>query len=169
MHGLQLGENLHYRWRKYLLIAVRLGFYYPILGLINLFVHVLKHPAAPSVLSDIALLDVMSGHFARMDFASSGQLSFSIARDLSTLARTTVKRAQQARQNMDDRGNEPNNNQAYVPYEQPPPDAFDFGAENMETGNFNLEDWSTLLPSFSPDDMMNFDIDTEENMFIRPR
>lgn len=133
----------------------------------------LKHPAAPSVLSDIALLDVMSGHFARMDFASSGQLSFSIARDLSTLARTTVKQAQQTaqqtRQNMDDRGNEPNNSQTYVPYEQPPPDAFDFGADNVETGNFNLEDWSTLLPSFSPDDMMNFDIDTEENIFVRPR
>lgn len=114
----------------------------------------------------------MSGHFARMDFASSGQLSFSIARDLSGLARMTVKHAQQTLQNTDDRGSSTITvDQGYVrlPYEQMPPDAFDFGADNMDTGHFNLEDWSTLLPSFSPDGMMNFDIGAEEDIFIRSR
>jgi hypothetical protein len=56
----------------------------------------------------------------------------------------TVKNAQQTLQNMEDRGNESNVNQTYLPYEQMSPDSFDFGAVNVETGNFNLEDWSTF-------------------------
>jgi hypothetical protein len=79
------------------LTRFRLAFYYPILGLINLFVHVLKHPLLPSVASDTALMDVIGGHFARLEFASSGELAFPFARELSNLARLAVKKSQQER------------------------------------------------------------------------
>ena len=73
---------------------VWLAFYYPVLGLINLFVHVLKHPTASSAASDIALMEVIVGQFGRLEFASSGQMSFSFAREIAGLARTAVKKAQ---------------------------------------------------------------------------
>ena len=72
---------------------VWLAFYYPVLRLINLFVHVLKHLTVSSAASDIALMEVIVGQFRRLEFASSGQMSFSFAREIAGLARTAVKKA----------------------------------------------------------------------------
>lgn len=70
-------------------------FYYPMVGLINLFVYVLKFPSLQSARSDVALLDVAAGFFGHMDFVTEGELSFPFARDVAGLARTCVERARQ--------------------------------------------------------------------------
>lgn len=69
----------------------RLVLYYPILGLINLFVHILRNPSASTVMSDIALLDVVTGHLARLEFSSGGAVSFSFAREVSNISRAAVR------------------------------------------------------------------------------
>ncbi|TVY54622.1 putative transcriptional regulatory protein [Lachnellula cervina] len=155
-----------------------LAFYYPVLGLINLFVHVLKHPTAPSALSDITLIDVVAGHFARLEFASSGELTFSFARELSGLARLAVKKAQQKSlsesnkdadavntasnyRSYDQQRNLINSNESDITgsdllsqsANNQKADSFDL--DNMTWGEFDVENWSALLPSFSPDEMMD--------------
>ncbi len=66
------------------------------IGLINLFIHVLKFPTLPSTRSDIALLEVAAGYFSHMDFATSSELSFPFARDVAALARQTVNKASES-------------------------------------------------------------------------
>ncbi|TVY34894.1 putative transcriptional regulatory protein [Lachnellula occidentalis] len=159
-----------------------LVFYYPVLGLINLFVHVLKHPTAPSAPSDITLMEVVAGHFARLEFASSGELSFSFARELSSLARLAVKKAQQklllsGTSKDADVQNTDNNYRSYdqqqnsmnsheigtsgsdhlsQPANNQKADSFAY-LDSMTWGEFDVENWSALLPSFSPDEMMDLD------------
>jgi hypothetical protein len=57
------------------------------IGLINLFIHILKYPTGPSVRSDVALLDVAAGYFGHMEFITAAELSFPFARDVAALAR----------------------------------------------------------------------------------
>ena len=66
------------------------------IGLINLFIYVLKFPTAQSARSDIALLDVASGSFAHMEFVTAGELSFPFARDVAALARLAIQKADSA-------------------------------------------------------------------------
>lgn len=62
-------------------------------GLISLFIYILKFPALPSAQSDVALLDVITGHFGHMDFVTSSELRFPFAREAAALAHATVRRA----------------------------------------------------------------------------
>lgn len=73
----------------------RLVFFYPLLGLINVFVYVLKYLTLPSVLSDIALMDIVAGHFGYLEFYSASKLSFPFAGDLTSIARAAVKRSRE--------------------------------------------------------------------------
>jgi hypothetical protein len=73
----------------------RSGFYYPMVGLINLFIYVLRFPTIPSVQLDVALLDVAAGHFAHLEFITSSELTFSFTREVAALARHTVKKAKE--------------------------------------------------------------------------
>ncbi|TVY30806.1 putative transcriptional regulatory protein [Lachnellula hyalina] len=156
-----------------------LVFYYPVLGLINLFVHVVKHPTAPSAPSDITLMEVVAGHFARLEFASSGELTFSFARELSRLARLAVKKAQQKLDSESSKDVDIVNTESnYRFFDQPQnlmkspengmsgrdllshssnnQNAGSFAyLDNMTWGEFDVENWSALLPSFSPDEMMD--------------
>ena len=75
---------------------IRSAFYYPIIGLINLFIYILQFPNAPSTHSDISLLDVAAGYFGHMDFVTAGELSFPFARDVAALARRAVQKAEMA-------------------------------------------------------------------------
>lgn len=75
---------------------LRSTFYYPMAGLINLFIHILRFPAVATARSDIALLDVIAGHFAHMEFVTGSELSFPFARNIAALARRTVDKASQA-------------------------------------------------------------------------
>ncbi|CRG86432.1 hypothetical protein PISL3812_03438 [Talaromyces islandicus] len=67
-----------------------LVFYYPLLGAIHLFVHILRAPTSPSALSDIALIDVAAGNFARLEYATSGRLVITFVRELAVFARLLV-------------------------------------------------------------------------------
>jgi hypothetical protein len=78
----------------------RLAFYYPMVGLINLFVSILKSPASEISQSDVALMDVAAGHFAHMEFITSSELAFPFTREVADLARQTAKHARE-RNNID--------------------------------------------------------------------
>lgn len=60
-------------------------------ALINLFIYTLQHPDNPSVQSDCALMDIGAAHFARLDFATDGEVSITFGKDIAALARTAVK------------------------------------------------------------------------------
>lgn len=113
------------------------AFYYPMIGLINLFIYILKFPGQASAVSDVALLDVVTGHFGHMEFVTSSELRFGFAREAAALAHATVKRARQKT------------------YESPTPlpplidrnlsvadvDAFQESG-NFETNDFDMESWN---------------------------
>lgn len=62
------------------------------LGIINLFIFILKYPSATSVKSDLALLDIGAGYFGHIDFMTASELSFSLPKDIAMLAAKTVKK-----------------------------------------------------------------------------
>lgn len=175
----------------YAFTPVWLAFYFPVLGLINLFVHVLKNPFLPTVQSDIALMDMVAGHFARLEFASSGQLAFSFGREISTLARLAVKNAQQKKTSPKDlmeSAQSSNNTRHLLQYEPqtsvgsslndiiPLPqmshletDSFAYSQlDNFDITDFDMENWSALLPSFSPGEMMNLNSMNDYDTFLAP-
>ena len=64
-------------------------------GLINLFIYILKFPALPSAQLAVALLDVITGHFGQMEVVTSSELRFTFAREAAALAHATVKKAKE--------------------------------------------------------------------------
>lgn len=70
-----------------------LTFFFPLVGLINLFVYILKNPHAPSAASDLSLLDVVVGHFGYLQFISSSQHVFPFPREIAAYARHVVEAA----------------------------------------------------------------------------
>jgi hypothetical protein len=71
----------------------RLLFYYPFTALGILFSHVIANPLAPTASNDIALMDIVTGLFGRLDFVSSGMRSLTEVGEFARLARAAVKRA----------------------------------------------------------------------------
>ncbi|OAL46312.1 hypothetical protein IQ07DRAFT_546322 [Pyrenochaeta sp. DS3sAY3a] len=69
-----------------------LVFYFPMIGMTNLFVHVLKNPLAESSARDIGLLDLAAGYFGYLDYATDSTVAFPFVRDLGNLARLVVTR-----------------------------------------------------------------------------
>lgn len=65
------------------------------MGLVNLFIYILKNPLVPTVASDLSLMDVVVGHFGYLEFASSSELVFPFAREITSYARELVKRARE--------------------------------------------------------------------------
>lgn len=70
----------------------RLGFFNPILGLVNLFVSILKSPLTPSTSADVTLMEIAAGHFAHLEFLTCSELSFPFARECATLCRALLKK-----------------------------------------------------------------------------
>lgn len=62
-------------------------------GLVNLFICTLKNPTAPSAHADLALMDMVAGHFAHVEFITSSEMSFPFAREVAALARLMISRA----------------------------------------------------------------------------
>lgn len=62
-------------------------------AIINLFIYILKHPEIPRIQSDIALLNIGAGHFARLEFATDAEVSFPFVTEIAAIAREAVKRA----------------------------------------------------------------------------
>ena len=73
-----------------LLASFRLSFTYPMVALINLFVCVLKNMRQTTADSDLSLLDMAAGHFARMELITAYQLSFPFGREVASLARQSL-------------------------------------------------------------------------------
>ena len=71
-----------------------LAFYYPMVGLINLFTFVLKFPSLPSARSDVALMDVIVGHFGHMEVITFSEISFPFVREVASLAYNMVKKTE---------------------------------------------------------------------------
>lgn len=61
------------------------------LAVINLFVYILKNPEVATVQSDIAHLDLAAGHFAKVRFLTSSQVSFEFPREIIGLASKVVR------------------------------------------------------------------------------
>ncbi|KAL0260209.1 hypothetical protein SLS55_003893 [Diplodia seriata] len=70
---------------------VWLVFYYPLVGLLHLFVHIIKSPRASTVQYDLALLEDICGHFARLKYTTSSALSFPHLKELCRFAERTVE------------------------------------------------------------------------------
>lgn len=63
-------------------------------ALINLFIYILQSPQRPGIQSDLALMEVGAGYFARVKFATSSEISISFAREMAAVAREATERAQ---------------------------------------------------------------------------
>ncbi|KAK5051556.1 hypothetical protein LTR84_003208 [Exophiala bonariae] len=116
-----------------------LVFYYPMVGLINLFLHILKQPSLASASSDVAILDIAVGHFGHLEILSSSELSYPFAREVAGLAHMTVKRHKKA--NAD-----PAILSTPTP-ESPQAPQFDAGNVDFETCNFGFD--ALVSDSFS--------------------
>ncbi|KAJ0418340.1 fungal-specific transcription factor domain-containing protein [Aspergillus carlsbadensis] len=67
--------------------------YYPLLAIVNLFIYILKNPAADTVQSDLALLDIGAGHFGHVHLLTSFKVSFSFPRDVARVAQRAARKA----------------------------------------------------------------------------
>ncbi|KAH7077568.1 fungal-specific transcription factor domain-containing protein [Paraphoma chrysanthemicola] len=70
-----------------------LVFFYPLLGLINIFIYILKYPSLSTVPADLALMDIVTGHFGYLEYYSSSRLSFPFIGQLTSIARAAAKRS----------------------------------------------------------------------------
>ncbi|KAH0828549.1 putative fungal specific transcription factor [Fonsecaea pedrosoi] len=75
---------------------ILLAFSAPIQAVIDLFIHILQAPESPTVQSDLSLLDIGAGHFARVEFATNSEISTSFVKQLASFARVAVKHAKSA-------------------------------------------------------------------------
>lgn len=74
----------------------RLTFYYPLAGLVNLVIYVLKTPHSTSVAADVSLMDIVVGHFGYLEYVSSSVLVFPFPREITSYTRRVVEKAKQA-------------------------------------------------------------------------
>ncbi|CAH0046653.1 unnamed protein product [Clonostachys solani] len=123
-------------------LPVWLTFYFPLVGLINMFVCVLKNPLNPSTMSNLALMDIVVGHFGYVEFLSSSKLDLSFPREVASYARNLVKNVREE----NDHSNSTSqslNVQSSVPAQDP------IGTVDMSVFDpvLGLEDWCTFLPS----------------------
>ncbi|KAK2123311.1 fungal-specific transcription factor domain-containing protein [Fusarium oxysporum II5] len=69
------------------------AFYYPMLAIINVLVYILKYPSLTTTLSDIAFLDMGSGHFGYIHHLTCSHVSFRFPREAVTLANKAPKKS----------------------------------------------------------------------------
>lgn len=74
-------------------LLCRVAFYYPMLAIINLFIYIIKYPSLTTTTSDLAFLDIGSGHFGHIHQLTSSQVSFRFPREAVALADKAMKRA----------------------------------------------------------------------------
>lgn len=73
--------------------SFRLTFFYPLVGLINLFIYVIQNPRLPTAQSDIALMDVIVGHFGFLGYITGAEVTSAFPRKVVSIARGVVDRA----------------------------------------------------------------------------
>ncbi|CAN9394725.1 unnamed protein product [Alternaria alternata] len=62
---------------------VWLFFYYPLLGMINMFASILKSPAGVATEKDMGVIDMAAGYFAYLDYSTDAVLSFDLVKNLA--------------------------------------------------------------------------------------
>lgn len=71
----------------------RLSFFGPIYALINLFIYILQHSDTPGIQSDLALMEVGVGFFAKVKFTTDSEVSISFVREMAALAQQATETA----------------------------------------------------------------------------
>jgi hypothetical protein len=66
--------------------------FYPLFGLIHLFLHLIEHSDLPTTSSDLSLLDTVIGHFGYLDFIGRSQFETHRLRQVVSYARETIRR-----------------------------------------------------------------------------
>jgi hypothetical protein len=61
--------------------------------MMTLFTNVVADPLAPTANTDIALMEVVTGFFGKLEFCTSGGMAFTKTAELSRLARKAIKKA----------------------------------------------------------------------------
>jgi hypothetical protein len=74
-------------------VSFRLLIYYPLVGFLNAFIHVVKNPTLPSTEMDLALMDMIVGHFGHLGFLSDSNMAFAFPRQIAMLTSTVVMNA----------------------------------------------------------------------------
>ncbi|CAG9988756.1 unnamed protein product [Clonostachys byssicola] len=123
-------------------LPVWLTFYFPLVGLINMFVCVLKNPLSPSTPSNLALMDIVVGHFGYVEFLSSSKLDLSFPREVASYARNLVKKVKEENGHTTSTSQSLNVQSSLSA--QDPIATADMSAFDPVLG---LEDWCTFLPS----------------------
>ena len=77
--------------------TVMSSFFHPMYAFIHLFLYVLKHPQASTIMGDLALLDVATGHFGQLELASDGILAFHLPRECTALCLKAIRVAKDLR------------------------------------------------------------------------
>lgn len=72
------------------LTGCRKGYYTPLYAVINLFVSILQNLACATP-SDLALMDVGAGHFARLSFATESDFNVPLVKNLALLANNALE------------------------------------------------------------------------------
>ncbi|KAL4940597.1 fungal-specific transcription factor domain-containing protein [Aspergillus oleicola] len=136
-----------------------LVFFYPLLGLINIFISVLRAPLDNTTATNLALTEVAAGHFGYLEYLSNNQMTFPYVGEIGRLARAVVKSARDRQSNVSTRHTSPpptDEHQAgpcadptaqYLTGGMNSPFPLDLGSM-MET-DFGLENWPTFVPSLS--------------------
>ncbi|KIX97069.1 uncharacterized protein Z520_07183 [Fonsecaea multimorphosa CBS 102226] len=65
--------------------------YFPIMGVLTLFINVVSNPAAPTASSDIAIMEIVTGTFGRLEFITQGRLALTRIGEFASIARAVVE------------------------------------------------------------------------------
>ena len=77
--------------RVNILTYPRVAYYSPLYAFVNVFIGILSDPSLASAQSDLHLMDVASGYFARLEYTTDSQWSVPLVKDAATIARNAVK------------------------------------------------------------------------------
>ncbi|OAG35327.1 hypothetical protein AYO21_10467 [Fonsecaea monophora] len=75
--------------------------YFPIMGVLTLFINVVSNPAAPTAASDIAIMEIVTGTFGRLEFITQGRLALTRIGELASIARAVVEQDMASQQGGD--------------------------------------------------------------------
>ncbi|EXJ75923.1 uncharacterized protein A1O5_00431 [Cladophialophora psammophila CBS 110553] len=67
------------------------AYYTPLYAVVNIFINILYDPSLASARSDLHLMEVASGYFARLEYVTDSQWSVPLVKDTTTLARNAVE------------------------------------------------------------------------------
>lgn len=73
----------------------RIIFFGPIYALINLFIYILQNPQHPHIQSDLTVMEIGAGYFARLQFVTDSEVCIRFAKEMADLAYEACAKANQ--------------------------------------------------------------------------